>query len=109
QTIGLETDEVDDYLRIVGPDVKASVSAVGRSESRVDGVARLDGWNALRAQLRTGGRTVGMMSIATQRERIFGASDLLFMAAVADQVAIAIDRARQFSSEARTDHLTGLA
>ncbi|OLB85901.1 MAG: hypothetical protein AUI15_31960 [Actinobacteria bacterium 13_2_20CM_2_66_6] len=31
------------------------------------------------------------------------------MAAVADQVAIAIDRARQFSNEARTDHLTGLA
>ena len=41
--------------------------------------------------------------------RIFGASDLLFMAAVADQVAIALDRARQFSNEARTDHLTGLA
>jgi diguanylate cyclase (GGDEF)-like protein len=50
-----------------------------------------------------------MMSIGTQRDRIFGASDLLFMAAVADQVAIALDRARQFSSEARTDHLTGLA
>jgi len=31
------------------------------------------------------------------------------MAAVADQVAIALDRARQFSNEARTDHLTGLA
>jgi diguanylate cyclase (GGDEF)-like protein len=31
------------------------------------------------------------------------------MAAVADQVAVALDRARQFSSEARTDHLTGLA
>jgi len=31
------------------------------------------------------------------------------MAAVADQVAIALDRARQYSSEARTDHLTGLA
>ena len=31
------------------------------------------------------------------------------MAAVADQIAIALDRARQFSNEARTDHLTGLA
>ncbi len=31
------------------------------------------------------------------------------MAAVADQVAIALDRARQLSNEARTDHLTGLA
>src|SRR4029077_13089651 len=40
---------------------------------------------------------------------IFGASELLMMAAVADQIAIALDRARQFSNEARTDHLTGLA
>ncbi len=31
------------------------------------------------------------------------------MAAVANQVAIALDRARQLSNEARTDHLTGLA
>jgi diguanylate cyclase (GGDEF)-like protein len=34
---------------------------------------------------------------------------MLFMAAVADQIAVALDRARQFSNEARTDHLTGLA
>ncbi len=108
-TIGLEADEVDGYVRLAGPEVKASVSAVGRSESRVDGVARIDGWNSVRAQLRTGGRTIGMMSVGTRRDRIFGATDLLFMAAVADQIAIALDRARQFSSEARTDHLTGLA
>jgi diguanylate cyclase (GGDEF)-like protein len=82
---------------------------VGRSESRVDGVVGGDGWNALRAQLRVGGRTVGMMSAGTRRDRIFGTSDLLLMSAVADQVAIALDRARQFSNEARTDHLTGLA
>src|SRR5438477_198084 len=47
--------------------------------------------------------------VGTIVDRLFSASDLLFMAAVADQVAIAIDRARQFASEARTDHLTGLA
>ena len=108
-TIGLDPDQIDDYVARAGPDVRAIVTAVGRSESRVDGVAGHDGWNALRAQLRTGGRTVGMMSVGTQRDRVFGASDLLFMAAVADQVAIALDRARQFSNEARTDHLTGLA
>jgi diguanylate cyclase (GGDEF)-like protein len=108
-TIGLDPDQVESYVASAGPEVRATVTAVGRSESRVDGVAAKDGWNALRAQLRTGGRAVGMMSIGTQRDRIFGASDLLFMAAVADQVAIALDRARQFSSEARTDHLTGLA
>jgi diguanylate cyclase (GGDEF)-like protein len=108
-TIGLDPDQVDDYVARAGPDVRATVTAVGRSESRVDGIACQDGWNAVRAQLRTGGRTIGMMSVGTQRDRIFDASDLLFMAAVADQIAIALDRARQFSSEARTDHLTGLA
>ena len=108
-TIGLEPDEIEHYIAYAGPDVRATVSAVGRSESRVEGLAAHDGWNALRAQLRTGGRTVGMMSAGTRRDRLFGASDLLFMAAVADQIAIALDRARQFSSEARTDHLTGLA
>lgn len=108
-TIGLEPQEIEGYIAHAGPDVRATVSAVGRSESRVEGLAGHDGWNALRAQLRTGGRTVGMMSVGTRRDRLFGATDLLFMAAVADQIAIALDRARQFSSEARTDHLTGLA
>jgi PleD family two-component response regulator len=43
-------------------------------------------------------------------DRVFGASDMLFVAAVADQVAMAIDR-RAANSQARrrTDHLTGLA
>jgi hypothetical protein len=50
-----------------------------------------------------------MMTLGTMIDRVFNASDMLFMAAVADQVAIALDRARQFSNEARTDHLTGLA
>jgi diguanylate cyclase (GGDEF)-like protein len=107
--IGLEPDQIDDYVSRLGPDVRAAVSAVGRSESRVDGVVGHDGWNALRAQLRVGGRAIGMMSVGTRRDRIFGASELLTMAAVADQIAIALDRARQFSNEARTDHLTGLA
>jgi diguanylate cyclase (GGDEF)-like protein len=49
------------------------------------------------------------MTIGTQMPRVFGASDFLFMAAVADQVAVVLDRARQFSNESRTDHLTGLA
>jgi diguanylate cyclase (GGDEF)-like protein len=49
------------------------------------------------------------MSVGTQLQRVFGPTDFLFMAAVADQVAIVLDRARQFSAESRTDHLTGLA
>src|SRR5947209_403135 len=107
-TVGLDADQVDDFARQVGPHVKASASAVGRAESQVDRISSQE-WNALRAQLRVRGRTVGMLTVATMVDRVFGASDLLFTAAVADQVAIAIDRARQFASEARTDHLTGLA
>ena len=107
-TVGLEEDQVDAFARQVGPSVKAAASAIGRSESRVDRLSDHE-WNALRAQLRVRGRTVGMMAVATTAGRVFNASDLLFMAAVADQVAVALDRARQFSSEARTDHLTGLA
>ena len=108
-TVGLDQDQVDDFARQVGPHAKAAASAAGgRSESQVDRLSGLE-WNALRAQLRVRGRTVGMMTVATMVDRVFNASDLLFMAAVADQVAIAVDRARQFASEARTDHLTGLA
>src|SRR2546429_1401417 len=107
-TVGLDADQVDDFARQVGPHVKASASAVGRAESQVDRISSQE-WNALRAQLHVRGRTVGMLTVATMVDRVFGASDLLFTAAVADQVAIAIDRARQFASEARTDHLTGPA
>jgi diguanylate cyclase (GGDEF)-like protein len=107
-TVGLEEDEVEGFARQVGPNVKASASAVGRSESRVDRISDHE-WNAIRAQLRVRGRTVGMMAVGTMGDRLFNASDLLFMAAVADQVGVALDRARQFSNEARTDHLTGLA
>jgi diguanylate cyclase (GGDEF)-like protein len=106
--VGLDPQDVDQFTRETGPYVKAAVTAIGRSESRVD--RGLGGeWNALRAQLRVKGRIVGVMTVGTKMPRVVGASDLLFMAAVADQVAIALDRSRQFSSEARTDHLTGLA
>jgi len=107
-TIGLDHDQVADFARQVGPQVRATASAVGRPESQVDRVASQE-WNTLRAQLRVRGRTVGMMTVGTADDRLFKTGDLLFMAAVADQVAIAIDRARQFANEARTDHLTGIA
>src|SRR5487761_1053115 len=81
-TIGLEDDQVEGFAHQVGPNVKASASAVGRSESRVDRISDYE-WNALRAQLRVRGRTVGMMAIGTMGDRLFNASDLLFMAAVA--------------------------
>jgi len=107
-TVGMESDQIDDFRAHVGPRAKATASANGRSESRVDRVVGGE-WTALRAQLRVKGRTVGVMTVGTQMERVFGPTDYLFMAAVADQVAIVLDRARQFSTESRTDHLTGLA
>jgi diguanylate cyclase (GGDEF)-like protein len=107
-TVGLDKDQVEGFARQAGPSVKASVSAIARSESRVDRVSGPE-WNAIRSQLRVRGRTVGVMTVGTATDRVFSASDLLFVAAVADQVAIALERARQFSNEARTDHLTGLA
>jgi diguanylate cyclase (GGDEF)-like protein len=107
-TVGLDGDQIEDFRTHAGPRAKATVSANGRSESRVDRVAG-GGWTALRSQLRVKGRTVGVMTVGTQIERVFGPTDFLFMAAVADQVAIVLDRARQFSTESRTDHLTGLA
>src|SRR5467141_1660456 len=107
-TVGLDADQVEDFAHQVGPHVKASASAVGRSESQVDRISGQE-WNALRGQLRVRARTVGVMTVGTMGDRVFNTGDLLFMAAVADQIAIAIDRARQFANEARTDHLTGLA
>jgi diguanylate cyclase (GGDEF)-like protein len=108
RTVGFGEDQVEEFARQVGLAVKASASAVRRSESRVDRISDHD-WNAMRAQLRVRGRTVGMLAVGTMGDRLFKAEDMLFMAAVADQVAVALDRARQFSNEARTDHLTGLA
>ena len=107
-TVGLDDDQIEGFSRQVAPQVVASSSAVGRSESQVDRIWAKD-WNVMRALMRVRGRTVGMMTVGTMVDRLFGASDLIFLAAVADQVAIAVDRARQFASEARTDHLTGIA
>src|SRR5438270_13773412 len=50
-----------------------------------------------------------MLASATRRNRICGATARLMRAGVADKIAMAPAGARQFSNEARTDHLTGLA
>jgi diguanylate cyclase (GGDEF)-like protein len=73
-------------------------------------VDRITGeWSAIRAELRTKGVLLGAMTVATRLPRAFESSDLEFVAAVADQIAVALDRARQHTREARTDYLTGLA
>src|SRR4030081_9458 len=38
-TVGLDTDQVDEFAHQVGPNVKATVSATGRDESRVDRIS----------------------------------------------------------------------
>src|SRR5256886_11480297 len=81
--------------------------APGPAESRVDRMA--GEWSAIRAELRTKGVLLGAMTVATRLPRTFESSDLEFVAAVADQIAVALDRARQHTKEARTDYLTGLA
>src|SRR3989442_2701467 len=106
-TVGLDQDQVDDFARQVGPHVKATASAVGRAESQVDRVSGPE-WNALRAQLRVRGRTVGMMTVGTIVDRLFNTGDLLFMPARPHPAAIAIHPARQLAHDAWTDHLTRL-
>src|SRR5437879_5067066 len=92
-TVGLDADQVDDFARQVGPHVKASASAVGRAESQVDRISGQE-WNALRAQLRVRGRTVGVMTVATMVDRVFGASDLTFVGAVGAGGAVRSTRPR---------------
>src|SRR2546427_6539041 len=108
KTIGMqpgEEDEVSDTGR--SGLVKVLEGSTGPSQSRVDRIA--GEWSAIRAELRTKGVLLGAMTVATRLPRTFESSDLEFVAAVADQIAVALDRARQHTKEARTDYLTGLA
>ena len=108
KTIGMQPGEEEEFsesgrsrlVRVV------EVSS-GPAESRVDRIA--GEWSAIRAELRTKGVLLGAMTVATRLPRTFEPSDLEFVAAVADQIAVALDRARQHTREARTDYLTGLA
>src|SRR3984893_2737901 len=108
KTVGLQTGEEEEFESgRLGARVRGVEIASGQAESRVD---RITGeWSAIRAELRTKGMLLGAMTVATRLPRTFEPSDLEFVAAVADQIAVALDRARQHTKEARTDYLTGLA
>src|SRR5438445_5190694 len=108
KTVGLQTGEEEEFESgRLGARVRVVEIASGQAESRVD---RITGeWSAIRAELRTKGMLLGAMTVATRLPRTFEPSDLEFVAAVADQIAVALDRARQHTKEARTDYLTGLA
>ncbi len=108
KTLGLEPGQEVEFAVSGRPGpLKVMEIGTGPAESRVDRVA--GEWSAIRAELRTKGVLLGAMTVATRLPRTFEPSDLQFVAAVADQIAIALDRARQHTREARTDYLTGLA
>jgi diguanylate cyclase (GGDEF)-like protein len=107
KTLGMQPGEEEEFTESGRSRlVKVVEVASGPAESRVD---RITGeWSAIRAELRTKGVLLGAMTVATRLPRTFESSDLEFVAAVADQIAVALDRARQHTREARTDYLTGL-
>ena len=108
KTIGMQPGEEDEFSESGRSGLSRVVEiSSGPAESRVDRIA--GEWSAIRAELRTKGVLLGAMTVATRLPRTFEPSDLDFVAAVADQIAIALDRARQHTKEARTDYLTGLA
>src|SRR5438105_10807278 len=65
--------------------------------------------SAVAVALRAKGETLGVMTAVTRRTREFSAAELEFVAAVADQIAVALEHAREHWRESRTDYLTGLA
>jgi diguanylate cyclase (GGDEF)-like protein len=108
KTIGMQDGEEEEFAQTGRSGLSQVVeTASGQAESRVDRIA--GEWSAIRAELRTKGMLLGGMTVATRLPRTFEPSDLEFVAAVADQIAVALDRARQHTKEARTDYLTGLA
>src|ERR1700704_3346469 len=108
KTIGMQPGEEEEFSESGrSRQVKVVEVSSGPAESRVDRIA--GEWSAIRAELRTKGVLLGAMTVATRLPRTFEPSDLEFVAAVADQIAVALDRARQHTKEARTDYLTGLA
>jgi diguanylate cyclase (GGDEF)-like protein len=108
KTLGLEPGQEVEFAVSGRPGpLKVMEIGTGPAESRVDRIA--GEWSAIRAELRTKGVLLGAMTVATRQPRTFEPTDLQFVAAVADQIAVALDRARQHTKEARTDYLTGLA
>src|SRR5467141_371803 len=108
KTIGMQPGEEEEFSESGRSGLMRVLEvSSGPAESRVDRIA--GEWSAIRAELRTKGVLLGAMTVATRLPRTFEASDLEFVAAVADQIAVALDRARQHTREARTDYLTGLA
>ena len=52
---------------------------------------------------------VGLLAVASRRERIFDEAEISFVSAISDHLASALDHAFEHRREAHTDYLTGLA
>ena len=65
--------------------------------------------SAIGVALRAKGEVLGVMTAGTHSPRVFSEAELDFVAAVADQIAVALEHAREHWRESRTDYLTGLA
>src|SRR5256712_3592343 len=108
KTIGMQPGEEDEFSDTGRSGLMRGLEvSTGPAESPVDRIA--GEVSAIPAELRTKGVLLGAMTVATRLPRTFESSDLVFVAAVADQIAVAPDRAPQHTKEARTDYLTGLA
>jgi diguanylate cyclase (GGDEF)-like protein len=65
--------------------------------------------SAMAIALRAKGETLGVLAVGTRQMRVFSEAELAFISAVADQIAVALEHAREHWRESRTDYLTGLA
>jgi diguanylate cyclase (GGDEF)-like protein len=65
--------------------------------------------SALLVPLRGSHGQVGLLAVASRRERIFDEAEIGFVTAISDHLASALDHAFEHRREAHTDYLTGLA
>ncbi|HLQ62570.1 MAG TPA: sensor domain-containing diguanylate cyclase, partial [Candidatus Acidoferrales bacterium] len=92
--------------RLVATALQASAPIQDRTQSELKSRAA---WSVAASSLRSKGELLGVMAVATRQPRVFSQPEMEFVAAVAEHLAVALERAREHSREARTDHLTGLA
>jgi diguanylate cyclase (GGDEF)-like protein len=65
--------------------------------------------SALLVPLRGSHGQVGLLAVASFRQRIFDEAEISFVSAISDHLASALDHAFEHRREAHTDYLTGLA
>lgn len=98
--------------RVGGSDIVGSAAAFdGPVHGRFRGgqLGLRGDWSAVAVALRLKDSLTGVLSVATRQRRQFSSNELAFFTAIADHLAVALDRAYQHRRDARTDLLTGIA